>query len=457
MKNIYFTLFSMMLLTASGCGQKDTHKLESTPNIILVTLDCFRADRLAAYGGDPDWTPHLNELASKGTVFLNAHSAIGTTFPSHATMLTGFYPRYHGVRSNMHTLPKNFRTVAESLAEVGYKTGSFVSFRQMHTVGNLDQGFETISDPEPPGAVGHRKGKETIAMAIDWLQDIESEDDQPFFVWVHLFDAHGPHLPTEWSKEKLTNYDGMFKDGVFKKQLQEYKHEIKALPMETHALAMLYTGEVRKVDQQFGELMGKLDSLDETSQSIVIAVVDHGQGIGINGHTGHGPVLTEEILRVPLVITDLRDPHAQRIKALVGTVDLTPTILDILGINSEMHFQGRSLAPALNGKSLEPATYFAEVTPKPKPDVYGEWYTPNRVAVYDSGFKLEYDPARDSSLFDLRKDALANNELALDNYATRLNFMLGLAKDYLSREMDSQQATLSESDLETLKSLGYIQ
>lgn len=445
-------------LLVGACSQQAGKSLSNAPNIVLLTLDTFRADRLAAYGGDPEWTPNLNRLASKGTVFLNAHSAVGTTFPSHATMFTGLYPRYHGVRSNQHTLPNEFRTLAEVLNRHGYVTGGFVSFRQMQLIGNLDQGFMGLSDSERrPGSAAIRDDSKTFQMAVDWLKKMESKDGRPLFLWLHQFQAHGPYEMTSWARKRLGDYSGMLADGASSKELHQAVREILHSKQDLEALRTLYTGEAHAVDERVGRLMGLLRKLGEVENLFLIVVADHGQSIGLNGYLGHGPTLREDVLRVPMFFVDFRHPRSQEIDTLVSLVDLMPTVLDYIGIETKLHFQGRSLAAAIRNGHVEPATYFAEVERKPKPD-YGDWYTPNRVAVYANGFKLTYRPGdRPTELFDLHSDPNAQHPLDKSRYPTQMDYLTGLAKDYLSRSVDSVEADLTDEDVKTLKSLGYIQ
>lgn len=136
------TLAFCLCLAFAGCGR------DEPPHLVLITIDCLRADRLAVHGGDQSVAPNLNDLARRGVVFEHAVTAAGTTFPSHASMLTGLNPRIHGVRSNRHALPGAFPLVSEALAERGYRTRAFVSFRQMVVEAWLGRGFEARSDTE---------------------------------------------------------------------------------------------------------------------------------------------------------------------------------------------------------------------------------------------------------------------------------------------------------------------
>lgn len=441
------------LLLLPACAAPTT-----PPDIVLVTLDCVRADRLSAYGGSPDVAPNLDRLAEQGTVFEHAHTAIGTTFPSHTTMLTGLYPRYHGVRRNGHRLPDEATTVAELLSAIGYHTASFVAYGQMHYLGNLKQGFDAVSDPErPPGRQGKRDGAETVRMAIDWLRGQPPRSDEggaPIFLWVHLFDAHGPYELTPYSRERLEGYEGLLADGASIGELRHRTRQILATPESRHALEVLYDGEVHKLDGHVGELVEAVRSIGRERDTVWIVAADHGQGLGENGHMGHGPVLWEEVLRVPFVIADMRRPTAARVATTVGLVDVMPTILDLAGFEKLPPVQGRSLAPALESGELAPATYFAEVKIEDHPP---QGRRHEHLAVYDGGLKLELDSARRNRLYELVEEPPGERQVQPEEHQEAMRRMLAIADTFLSQEAISHEAELVSDDIETLRALGYVE
>lgn len=441
-----------LALFMSGC---DSGGNAGGPNIVLITLDAFRADSLAAYGGPQDVAPNLNALADRGVVFENAYTVMGTTWPAHASMLTGLYPRMHGVRRNGHVLPDAFVSVAEVLRDAGYRTGSFVSYPQMHFVGNLGQGFEALSDRHRGDFEGHsRDGAETTAMATQWLEGLDENDGtQPFFLWFHLFDAHGPYRINDWSRERLKDYDGVLKDGATMDLLLGDKEKMLATPADARALKTLYEGEVHKTDRHVGELLQVIESLGAMDDTVFIITADHGQAVGEQGRTGHGPVLWESVLRIPLIIVDGRKPSTGNVATIVGAVDMGQTVLDYAGLSTDTAMQGRSLRPAVDGEELPAAPYYAEVSLR---EEAGDWYDPDRIAIYDSGFKMIYGPDT-RQLFDLQGGADQLKPLRLGDNRTVADYLAGLAQDYLARETQSQEAELSDEDLETLRSLGYIQ
>lgn len=439
----------LVLATAAllaGCGGTDDR-----PNIVLITLDTLRADRLGPWDGPEGLSPRMDELAARGTVFEHAVAPTGTTFPTHASILTGIYPRIHGVRSNRHTLPEALPTVAESLAQSGYRTGAFVSFRQMLYRGRMDQGFDQVSDEAHKKDQSlFRDGAETTAMAIDWLNGAGQD---PKFLWLHLYDPHGPYRLNDWSRERLGDYDGMLKDGASLELLLEHTGEIRRSEEHLRALEILYNGEVVKTDRHVGELLDALAASGELDNSIVILTADHGQAIGKTGRMGHGPVVWEEVLHVPLIIADMREPASRRVATTVGLNDLAPTMLAYAGLEADWPVQARSLRPAVEGAALDPMPYYAEVEIK---EDAGDWYDRDRMAVYDNGFKLVHSSG-ERTLYDLTEDPAALEPVETSEHPAEVDYLAGLAADYLSTETNAREAELSEEDLETLRSLGYIQ
>ncbi len=431
------------------------------PNIILITLDTQRADFLTPYGFEEGWTPSIAELAEQGTLFESAITTSGTTWPAHGSMMTGLYPRYHGLRSNFQSLEDSHVTLAERLKERGYETGSFVAFKAMQFRGNLSQGFDGLSDPERiKGVDPIRDGQDIVALAKDWLGSQERE--APFFLWMHLFEPHGPYRLNEYSKARLGDYEGMLSEGATMDIILNRKDEMRDNPKELKALADLFAGEVKRGDDLVGELLDKVRSIGELDNSIVIVTADHGEGLGEHGYFGHGASLEEVVLQVPLLVTDLRkEPvvNRQRVKDLVSVVDITPTVLELvdgsLQSGLEEQFQGRSLMAALRGEELPLQTYFSEVEWR-EPDRVEDWYDPDAIAVYNDDFK--YRKRGDRQWFvQLQRPSWEVSPLDETEHAGMLEFLKQSAQAFLSGESTLGKSQLTDEDIENLKSLGYIQ
>ena len=443
-------LLALISLTACS-GQVDKNR----PNILLITIDCLRYDRLAAYGGDPSLAPHINRLADEGVVFERAWAPMATTFPSHASMMTGMFPRYHGVRWNGQSLSEDKDTLAESLATSGYATASVVAYKGLHYRGHLDRGFDYASDPVPvKGADFIRDGNKVTGLASDWLA--QQDQDQPFFLWTHYFEPHSPYRVTDYARTRLLDYDGLFKDGAPTEMLIKRKGEYLKSPADMTALNTLYDGELKVVNEYVGQLIASLDAKGLLNNTVVILTGDHGQAIGDRGNFGHGTMLWEAVLHVPFIVRDFRKAKSGvRVEEPIGVVDITPTVLELASAAPLAQVQGRSFAPALGGERIETHTYFAEVNDAPK-SRGKPWYDPNALAVWSWPFKLEIQKG-EGRLFDLIDDPLAENSIDVNLNPGVYEYLLDEAEVYLAKKLKTHAEELDSKDLEELRSLGYIQ
>ncbi|MDT8451106.1 MAG: sulfatase, partial [Wenzhouxiangellaceae bacterium] len=454
MSRMILVLLTAVLLTACGSDAGD----ERPPDIVLVSIDTLRADRVAGYGYPEMLTPNVDAMVRQGVVFEHAVATTGTTWPSHASMLTGLYPRYHGVRSNTHALDENVRSVAELLERAGYATGSFVSFKGMHFLAGLDRGFTTASDRErsPRGAPAIRDGRETTDMALNWL-DEQAASEQPVFMWLHLFEPHGPYDPTDYSRRWMaeTGYDGLLaENGATMDLLLKQTQAIVAGDRDREALNVLYDGEVLLADRYFGEILEKLDRTGRLDNAVVVFTSDHGQGLGEQERMGHGPVLWEEVLQVPLVVRDYRSTsRPRRVAETVSLADIAPTVAELaLGVRLP-GTQGVSLAPALAGEPIEPREILAEVALQP-PDQVGDWYDPDALAVYTQGLKFVFRNGSVRAFEVGRKAAEVRPIGGPDANPALAEFAGSVAEEFLAGEMATSDAELTESDIEALRSLG---
>ena len=294
-------------LLSTGCEG------ESRPSVLLITIDTLRAD---AVGPQAGVTPALDGLARLGTTFTQATSVSPLTLPSHASMLTGVRPALHGLTVNgvaVSQLPG--ATLAESLSGAGYSTAAFVSSAMLDHRHGLDRGFDVYDDelyqPGGPGRPHERRGDVTIDRSLEW---IAKRDDEPWFAWVHLYD---PHAPYEAPGGRVDP------------------------PREA------YLDEVAFADTHVGRL---LDAVEQRGEDVLIVVTsDHGEGLGDHGEQTHGLLLYESTMHVPLIVartsaTDAGFPGVgQRRDDVVSLLDITPTLLELLGLRQADGLEGRSI------------------------------------------------------------------------------------------------------------------
>ncbi|NIP96821.1 MAG: sulfatase, partial [Akkermansiaceae bacterium] len=411
----------------------------------------------------PGIMPNLDALAADGVVFEHAWSPMATTHPSHSTMMTGLYPRYHGVRWNGDKLPEDITTVAQWLQGAGYQTGAFVAYKAMLFRAGLKRGFDAVSDHEKPrGEPAIRPGGDVVQLAANWLKTVDPQ--QPVFLWVHLFEAHGPYELTDYARARLGAYDGPLAQGHRDDEEGSLRNrDILASAAELGALRILYEGEAHESDRRVGELMELLNQNGLLQDAVVVATGDHGQSLGENDFIGHGPRLDESIMRVPLLMKDFRGSEFEfaeiRVAAPVGLVDIAPTLADLAGNPVPEGLQGRSLAKALDGEEPAPGIYFGEVTLKTgRGEKRVEHANENEVAVYLWPYKLTRDEQGDRvwELEDLElTEKLVEDPGRFHEVRDRLTPHM---EAFLANRWDkSSAAELDEDDLEELRSLGYLQ
>jgi arylsulfatase A-like enzyme/Flp pilus assembly protein TadD len=331
-------LVLMSLTAAPAWSRTDASMTGMRPNVLLVTLDTTRADRLGCYGAAGAVTPALDGLAAGGTLFEHAYTPSPMTLPAHATIMTGLQPPRHGLRVNGKSrLAPSIPTLAEILSGEGYQTGAFVAAFVLDRQFGLDRGF-AVYDDDLAGARKqvieerlsvYRPGDRVVDAALGWLDSTRA--DAPFFAWVHLYDPHFPHYVNEAMAE--TRFAGVAS----------------------------YDAEVAFMDRQVGRLLDFLDRRGLRGQTLVLAIADHGEGLGDHGEHEHGYLLNEEVLRVPFVAALPGAVRAgQRVQAVVSSVDVLPTVLDVLGVRGGDGAQGRSLRVALEGGPIVSADSYAE-------------------------------------------------------------------------------------------------
>ena len=387
-------------------------------NVLLVTLDTLRADRLGAYGRAGAGTPHLDALAAAGVRFDQAQAAAPLTLPSHATMLTGMLPPRHGLRDNGEgSLPPDVPSLAEHLRTAGYRTGAFVGTFVLDRRYGLGRGFERYDDeiPRVPGRLdAERPGALVVDRALAWLAE-PNPARGPFFAWVHLFDAHAPYAPPE-----------------------PYAARFPGDP---------YQAEVALVDAQVGRLLAALRERGEQARTLIVVAGDHGESLGEHGELTHGLFLYQSTLRVPLLVVAPGVVPPRAVAEPVGLADLAPTIAALLGVPLAVSMDGRDLSSALTA-GAEP----------PRADVYAETRYPASfgwaplAAIRRSGSKFVEAPRPE--LYDLASDPTEQRDLR----AERRREAAELAHALAALAKPERTAAPAADDAESralLRSLGY--
>lgn len=395
-------------------------------NVVLVTIDTLRADRLGCYGNPRLETPHLDLLAREGIRFRNASTTVPFTLPAHSSIMTGTYPPYHGVRENVgYRLDETLPTMAELLASTGRRTAGFVSTFVLDSRWGIARGFDHYFDDfdltEMSGDLGsvQRDGQETVSAALDWL---ERRPPGPFFLWLHLYDPHDPYEPPE--------------------------------PFRSRYPGRPYDAEVAYADSLVGRFYEALEQKGLLESSLVVVTGDHGEGLRSHDEGFHGFFVYDSTAHIPLIFRLPGKRLGGRVvKEAVSHVDLLPTILEALGRPIPPTVQGTSLLPLLLGRegAEERAVYSESLYPLLH---YG--WAPLR-ALRTARYK--YIEAPRPELYDLVADPDEEKNLLADERRVARDLRERLRELRSTIEVEGrggERADLDEETLAQLRALGYV-
>ena len=425
-------------------------------NLLFITLDTTRADHLTLYGYQRDTTPALKALAESSYLFTSAFAQETSTAPSHASMFTGEYPFNHGVMANEFRLASGSRTLAESLAETGYSTGGFVSGWTMAArTSGLDRGFQEYDDNFPDA---RRTGSQTVLRSLEWL----NKRSDPFFLFVHLFDAHGPYSsPAEFQSMFVSDNPGSPLQSIPPYQQMSDK---AGRPIETASPYVdRYDRSIRFTDTLVTALLDAVD-LETT---IVVVAADHGESLNERyWAVDHGGHVFDEQTRIPLLLHAPKRGSGQ-IEALVETVDLMPTLLHLLGVDlpSDVAVAGRSLVPLMNGDRDEwRQVVFSSA--KAASERYADrgYQLDRRRKIHSArtrDWKLINYPGLEQDyweLYDLRVDPGEQDDVSaqfpekVDKLRAAIGNWIGTA-----RQTEFQPVELTDEERDKLLALGYLE
>jgi len=440
---------ALAVLACAGCAP------DPGDDLVVVSFDTVRRDHLPTYGYKRSTAPALDAFARGAVVFDDAYAQETNTNPSHSSMFTGLYPHTHGNRRNGDRLPAGRVTLAQILREAGFRTGAFVSGSTLKRKAcGLERGFE-VYDDEFDGK--RRAGARTTRLALDWLRRRSGER---FFLFLHLFDVHGPYLPEGGYRARFRSPEPGPEVDVPPYQL--VLDEAGNPRRDLNGYVDRYDAMIRYVDDRLAELLGELD----LGRTIVVVLADHGETLGERYHKlDHGAQLFDEQIRIPLVL------HApgvapRRVAGLVETVDLLPTLLELLRVEAvdPLPLQGRSLAAALRsgGEGTARDAVFSAARPVSRRHADRGYRLDRRRQIHSvrsAGWKLIRYPglaADPLELYDLAADPAERRNVAAerpdirDEYLGRLDAWLGSADEPLSPpEVDPEL-------LDELRHLGYV-
>ena len=452
---------------AVGCGESAPPSPPQPPEpatpapqrIFIVTIDTLRADHLGLYGYPRPTSPFLDDLGARSVVFETAYASCSHTAPSHASLFTGLQPAQHRLLENGQPLPATIRTLAQVLAEKGYRTAGFspVSF-----ILGAASGFETMEHE-----TAYRPASEIFGNALAWLR--AQPDDEKLFVWVHLYDVH------EWSHDRKVDEKTLRRirqAGPSGEELLSQLEREHGLPADGRIPRSKVLSAVNRYDGQLLSVDSALRSFFETTSAEGLAAdavwaitSDHGEGLGNHDHLGHGKTIYEEQTHVPLVLyaTDGRW-QARRVAGLFRLVDVAPTLAEVAGTSFDqvLPLAGRSFLPVLRDSehSWDVDSVYTQRRPADERRL-GEGWTPGEVfALRTPQWKVIAKTEAAAEVYDMQADPFELRDLADDPSIQESDRLLRQLA-HLYRQMTAESDHLATGEInpqffDELKALGYL-
>jgi len=453
----------LALPAASGCGSGPGS--DRPRNAILISIDTLRPDHLSCYGWKRETSPTLDRLAANGARFTDVTAAAPWTLPSHTTMLTGLYPAHHGVKTHETRLAQSQVTLAEEFQQAGYQTFAVVNTWNVGAPQfQLDQGFgtygktfryisETEEDPVTMQLRTHNNGKQVLAAARELLS--QRDPKKPFFLFLHFYDVHTDFTPAEKYRQMfVTPYAGRMTGRTG--QLISYRNRGESLTKpDVRWLKEMYDAEIRELDDQLGEFLAFLDEQGVGDDTLFVVTSDHGEEFGEHGGTLHGRTQYEEVLRIPLLIQGPGVPAGQVIDQPVSGVDVTPTILGIMGLESHMPRDGLDLSMLWKGSpTLPERLLYADSDHNNVVDEQDVSDIKKMVRQGEEKLHLDTSNGR-LELYDIGSDPGEHQDL-LEQRPERVRALQAALQTFLASEVRAESvAPPTREELKKLEELGY--
>jgi arylsulfatase A-like enzyme/tetratricopeptide (TPR) repeat protein len=463
-------LAGWFMTRGSGAAALGSHACERC-NVLLVTIDTLRLDRVGAFGSTRNLTPTLDRLASEGTRLTRVYASAPLTLPSHASILTAVSPPVHGLRANgLFRLGPNLPTLATILKGAGYRTGAFVGAFVLDARFGLNRGFDVYDDrygerPTNDAAEGaERRAEDVVRPATAWIlgaaapasrgselgdgspHPSDSASPQPlaptpWFAWVHLYDPHEPYRAPEPYASQHEPYDA----------------------------------EVAYADAMVGTLLDDLHAAGQLGRTLIVVAADHGEGLGEHGERTHGVFVYESTMRVPVILSAFgvrrsafsffgsgflgsgfwgsgfwgsgSTGSGSRFDGMARLIDLAPTMLDVIGVAAPASFEGRSVIGGNGAASAYVEAMDANLT--------RNWAPLTGIVTEDRKFIDLPIP----ELYDLHADpGEATNLFAreADRGRTLQSLLRSTLSEFAARGSSGEKTALSADARQRLQALGYV-
>ncbi len=474
-KPVVIGWLAVLLLAVFLLPNMDAATRSDRPNVVLLIIDTLRADRLGCYGYDKPTTPAIDEVAEESVLFEQAYVQWASSLPSHASIMASMHPYYHGAFPNGKSLNPKLLTLPKILKEYGYTNGAFVSNALVGNQYNFELGYNTFTD------LTHFDYRDTswrmwlhelnlirlydklanrdlfTELAVSW---IEHHQNRPFFLWGQWLHPHAPYNPPEEVLRKFEDSYSGIADGSLQQIFDIRQGNVELSEVDQRHYSALYDAEVAVSDMQIQRIYDRLKSLGLVENSIIIITSDHGENMLEHGlEYGHAGV-HESSVRIPLIFR-LPDRTAEqvRIPQVVQSIDIAPTVLDLIDVPAPEQFQGRSMMPLLEGDGVDwPNEAYC----------VGFWKKRNFFGLRKGDWKLILDARKDNhtwELYHLPTDPHETNNL-YEIETEVAQEMKQAMEGWLTRELGDLdmayqpggffEENFDQKTIERLRSLGYI-
>ena len=440
-------------LTLVGADNSPPDVFLDKLSVILISIDTLRADHLGCYGYQRNTSPNLDRFSEKAALFRNAITPRPKTTPAMVSVLTGLYPHTHGVRKLYKPLKNGILTLPEILRDKNYKTAAFVgNWILKKELSGLNQGFEVYNDNlvETTSKKGtcERTAPNINKEVFRWLDENHNEK---FFLWIHYQDVHGPYVaPKEYQNLFTHPEEDLISEVLISVHQRLPRIKISDGEVDANLYRDAYDAEIRYCDKYVGDLLSKLEDLG-LREIIIIITADHGESLGEhNYYFEHGKFVYDICSRVPLLIYVPGLKRSPPITQQVNIMNITPTILDLLGYPIPRQMEGVSLLPLMKGEaSLFDEHIFIERRNEIKGVRTNNWkYINNIYCDSEELYYLKEDPGEE-------KNIIAENRAVAKGLKDVLSQWMN-ANDGITEEK-LEEMRLKEEDKRALRALGYLQ
>lgn len=434
-------------------------------NVLLLTVDTLRADHLSTYGYPRVTSPNVDALASRGVTFDIAFTYWPKTRGSFASLFTGLYASQHGLSVRERNLPEFNQTLAETFRDAGYRTAAALDNGNLDAALGFAQGFDTYEQTWHEEGSNELSRTETITRFGESFL-ASSDDERPFFLWLHYVNPHTPYEPTDEALARFRG-DGIIPRGPELERVTGYHGGVNKKHVAVDGentwgdYIDRYDAEIFIADEHVGRVLKALDESEYAGTTLVVFTSDHGESLGEHDYYfDHGFDLFNPSLRIPLILSfPGMLPTGERVSGVVSSLDVFPTILDVTQVSYPAGLEGKSVLPLVRGTTdrLHERVFFQNDR--------------HQMAISNGRLKLVHYPDDNFELYDMYRDPTEE----VDRYAGSESHIAPLEAELSSFRTETiawQQATtarrekegaaavddseLSEETRRMLEALGYL-